>query len=111
MVFIMFGSTAYCRTIVVDNQASNASDENNGSKYLPLKTIQAGAIMALAGDTILVKGGIYREEVTPPRGGSSDNQRITYQAAKGEKVEIKGSEVIKNWVNHSGSVWKLTLSN
>jgi alpha-N-arabinofuranosidase len=34
-----------------------------------------------------------------------------YQAASGEKVVIKGSEVIKNWVNVQDDVWKVTLPN
>ena len=111
VVFIMFGSTAYCRTIVVDNQASNASDENNGSKYLPLKTIQAGAIMARAGDTILVKAGIYREEVLPLRSGTSGEKPIMYLAAPGEVVSIRASEQITTWVKQEGNLWMLELDN
>ncbi|MGE5608692.1 MAG: carbohydrate-binding protein, partial [Bacillota bacterium] len=52
-----------------------------------------------------------RERINPPRGGESDAKRIVYQAAPGEKVEIKGSEVMKNWVKVQGDVWKTTLSN
>jgi len=107
----MFGSAAYCRTIVVDNQASNASDENKGSKYLPLKTIQAGANRAVAGDTILVKGGIYREEVLPPRSGTSGEKPIMYLAAPGEDVSIRASEQITTWVKQEGHVWMLELDN
>ena len=51
--------------------------------------------------------GIYRERINPPRGGESDAKRIVYQAAAGEKVEIKGSEVVKNWVQVQGDVWKV----
>ncbi len=111
MVFMMFGSTAYCQTIVVDNQASNASDENDGSTYLPLKTIQAGALMARAGDTILVRAGIYREEVLPPRSGTSREKPIVYLAAPGEDVSIRASEQITTWVKQEGNVWMLELDN
>jgi alpha-N-arabinofuranosidase len=55
--------------------------------------------------------GVYRERINPPRGGQSDTQRITYQAAQGEKVEIKGSEAVKNWAKVQGDVWKVTLPN
>jgi hypothetical protein len=34
-----------------------------------------------------------------------------YQAAPAEKVEIKGSEVIKEWVKVLDDVWKVTLPN
>ena len=55
--------------------------------------------------------GVYRERIKPPRGGESDAKRIVYQAAAGEKVEIKGSEVVKNWVKVQDDVWKATLPN
>ncbi len=111
VVFIMFGSTAYCRTIVINNQASNASDKNNGSEELPLKTIQAGADMARAGDTILVKAGIYREYVVPPRGGTSREKPIRYLAVPGEHVSIRASEQITAWVKQDGNVWMIELDN
>ena len=34
-----------------------------------------------------------------------------YQAAPGEKVEIKGSEVVKGWEPLKGDIWEVTLSN
>ena len=58
----------------------------------PFKTISAAAAVALPGDTITVHAGIYREWVNPPRGGTSDENRITYQAAKDETVVITGSD-------------------
>ena len=55
--------------------------------------------------------GVYRERINPPRGGTSDRQRIVYQAACGQKVEIKGSEVVKGWVKVQADVWKATFPN
>jgi hypothetical protein len=43
--------------------ATDGSDESPGSKTEPLRTIQKAADTARAGDTILVRGGIYRENV------------------------------------------------
>ena len=76
----------------------NGNDSNDGSSVKPFKTISAAAQAAQPGDVITVHAGIYRERISPPRGGESDTKRIVYQAAPGEKVEIKGSEVVKNWV-------------
>ena len=51
--------------------------------------------------------GVYRERINPPRGGKSDDTRIVYQAVPGEKVEIKGSELIKGWTKVQKDVWKV----
>lgn len=91
--------------------AKNGDDHNKGTKESPFLTIQKAADLALPGDIIIVHEGVYRERVTPPRGGNSDLERITYRAAKGEKVEIKGSEIINNWEQFSGTVWKATVPN
>ncbi|MCX6972774.1 MAG: DUF1565 domain-containing protein, partial [Verrucomicrobia bacterium] len=72
--------------------SSHGSDASDGSKSAPLKTISAAASKAQPGDTITVQEGIYRERINPPRGGTADDKRITYQAAPGAKVVIKGSE-------------------
>jgi hypothetical protein len=86
-------------------------DANRGTKSSPLRTIQRAADLAQAGDVIIVHEGVYRERITPPRGGTSDKKRIVYQAAKGEKVQIKGSEPIKNWAKVQNDVWKATVPN
>ena len=91
--------------------AKTGNDANSGTIESPLHTIQAAANQAQAGDVITVHEGVYREEVTPPRGGISDEKRITYQAYEGEKVEIKGSEVIENWIEESKGIWKVEVDN
>ena len=91
--------------------ATNGIDSNDGSPVAPLRTIQHAADLAQPGDTVTVHTGIYRERINPPRGGTSDTLRITYQAAPGEKVTITGSEPVKNWIKVKGDVWKATLPN
>ena len=63
-------------------------DANDGSAARPLRTLSQAARLAQPGDVITVQGGVYRERVNPPRGGQSDERRIVYQAAPGEKVVI-----------------------
>lgn len=89
----------------------NGENNQNGSAARPLKTISAAALLAQPGDTITVHEGTYRERVTPPRGGESAARRIVYQAAEGEKVVIKGSEVARDWKPVRPGVWKVTLPN
>lgn len=91
--------------------AIKGSDTNMGSETSPFKTISKAAQVAIEGDVITVHGGVYREWVNPPRGGKSDTERIIYRAASGEKVELKGSEVVNSWVNVEGGLWKLELPN
>lgn len=86
-------------------------DENSGTFEMPFRTISKAAEIARAGDTITVHQGTYRENINPPHGGSSDKVRIVYRAAPGEKVSIKGSEIIKNWVHFKGTVWKVSIPN
>jgi alpha-N-arabinofuranosidase len=76
-----------------------------------LLTISAAAALAQPGDVITVHAGIYRERVTPPRGGPSDARRIVYQAAPGERVKITGAESVKNWTRVNQIVWKIVLPN
>lgn len=91
--------------------SANGSDKNDGSSARPYKTISAAAQVAQPGDTITVHEGIYRERVTPPRGGESDAKRIVYQAAAGEKAVIKGSEAVKDWQKVENDTWKVVIPN
>ena len=91
--------------------ALTGKNSNAGTQSAPFLTIQRAAEAAQPGNTITVHEGVYREQVNPPRGGDSDAKRIVYQAVSGEKVEIKGSEVVKTWEKVEGDVWKTTLPN
>ena len=91
--------------------ALGGNDTNSGTPPAPLRTIQRAADLAQPGDMITVHEGVYRERISPPRGGESATKRIIYQAAPGEKVEIKGSEVVTNWVKVQNDTWKVTLPN
>ncbi|HPD30709.1 MAG TPA: right-handed parallel beta-helix repeat-containing protein [Phycisphaerae bacterium] len=91
--------------------AVNGRDSNSGTQAEPLRTIQRAADLAQPGDVITVYSGVYRERINPPRGGESDANRIVYRAAPGQKVEIKGSEVVKDWLKVQEDTWKVTLPN
>lgn len=64
---------------------------------------------AYPGDVVTVHEGIYRERINPPRGGTSDEQRIVYQAALNEEVVIKGSESVSGWCHIQNDTWELIL--
>jgi hypothetical protein len=87
------------------------SDSNDGSAFMPFRTISAAIKFAFPGDTITVHTGTYREWVNPIRGGENDSKRIVYRAAPGEKAEIKGSEIIRGWKKVKDNVWKVVIPN
>jgi len=87
------------------------NDDATGTELSPFRTIGQAAQVAFPGDVITVHVGVYREWVNPPRGGDSDDNRIVYRAAPGERVEIKGSEQIKTWQKEKNGLWKVVLPN
>jgi alpha-N-arabinofuranosidase len=89
----------------------SGDDSSLGSRTRPFKTISAAVTVAQPGDVITVHAGIYREHVNPPRGGLSEEKRITYQAAPGESVVITGSEIVGNWSRVTNDTWKVALPN
>ncbi len=91
--------------------ATTGSDIADGSEDRPFRTINRAASVAQAGDTVVVHEGVYREWVDPRHGGRSDQRRITYEAAPGEHVVIKGSERVTGWEPVVGTVWKVTVPN
>jgi alpha-N-arabinofuranosidase len=91
--------------------SSTGLDGNPGTEARPFKTISAAASVAGPGDTVTVHEGVYRERINPPRGGSSDKKRIVYQAAQGDKVVIKGSEIVKGWKKLQNDTWQVSIPN
>ncbi|WP_129337683.1 DUF1565 domain-containing protein [Cellulomonas endophytica] len=91
--------------------ATTGSDDADGSSARPLRTVSRAALLAEPGDTVTVHAGEYREWVRPARGGLSDRRRITYRAAPGEHVVLKGSERVTGWVPTTGTVWRAEVPN
>ena len=112
LIFIIalmsFPSTLWAREYHV---SVNGNDSDDGSVSHPFKTISRAAQFAQPGDEVIVHAGTYREWINPARGGESDSKRIVYRAAAGEKVEIKGSEVITGWKKEKEGVWKVIIPN
>ena len=91
--------------------STQGSDLNNGDIQNPFRTISKAATVAVAGDVIRVRGGIYRERVAPQNSGMNDECRIVYEAFENEKPIIKGSELIRGWEWLEDKVWKVVLPN
>ena len=90
--------------------AKNGNDKNKGTADAPFLTISRAASVLEERDTVIVHEGVYRETVAPARGARSEHGRITYEAAKGEKVVVTGAEVVGGWVR-DGAVWHTAVEN
>jgi alpha-L-arabinofuranosidase len=86
------------------------SDTAAGTADAPFRSISKAAQKAMPGDVVTVHEGLYRERITPPRGGTAD-ARIVYRAAPGETAEIRGSEMVTGWENVKEDTWKAVLPN
>ena len=72
--------------------APTGSDENDGSQQAPWKTLQHAANVVKAGETVFVRGGTYRENITIRSSGSETFGYITFQAYPGEIPVISGED-------------------
>ena len=90
--------------------AKSGNDQNLGTYESPFLTISKAAKIAEEGDTVIVHEGVYRECVSPEFGSRSAFLPITYVAAEGEKVVIKGSEEVGEW-KKDGDFWCASVKN
>ncbi len=81
------------------SQTPNASDDNDGSKEYPFRTIGKAASLAKAGDTVIVHEGTYREILTPKNDGTAKSP-ITFKAADGDRVILSANEPVENIVEY-----------
>jgi parallel beta-helix repeat protein len=114
----------HAATYYVDGTNPKAADTNPGTEVSPWKTIaRAGKAAELKpGDTVLIKGGVYREYADISVSGAQ-GRPITFAAAPGARVVIKGSEIIRgkwthlaDWADKTASLadkrtWKITLGD
>ncbi len=98
-------------SFVVATDAANASDSNPGTAAAPWKTLKKAASVAKAGQTVLVRAGIYYETLAPMSSGTAGNL-ITFKAYPGDeckgpfagrksdcRVVIDGQNIRENGIN------------
>ncbi|HHG83811.1 MAG TPA: T9SS type A sorting domain-containing protein [Bacteroidetes bacterium] len=96
ILFLIFSSNLHANTFYV---ATNGLDTSPGTAAQPWKTIQKAANLLLAGDTVLIKAGTYKERVTVQHSGNS-NQYIVFSNYQNEVVTIDGDGL--TWGNWNG---------
>src|SRR4051812_14938410 len=85
--------------------STSGNDANAGSLDYPFRSIQRAADFAGPGDTVLIRGGVYRETVRPARSGNSGDP-VTFRPYNNETVTVSGADVVGNWSNYSGHVYR-----
>jgi hypothetical protein len=76
----------------VDKNHSVASDTNTGTENQPWLSIQKAANVAVAGDTVYIKAGVYNEKVTVQNSGRPGIP-ITFMAYPGETPILDGTGI------------------
>ena len=93
---------SFSKTYYVDNNSARANDNGPGTRERPFRTINKAAQVLQPGERVVIASGTYRECVRPVRGGAGPAQMISYEAAPGATVFVKGSEILKDgWQQES----------
>lgn len=103
LLFFFFSITSFANTYYV---SANGSDSSPGTKEYPFLTIQKAQSLAAPGDTVLIRGGIYRMQpsqihsysriqafVTLLDKSGTNGKRIHYWAYPNERPVFDFSEV------------------
>jgi len=83
-------------TFEVAQREPAARDDGPGSRAEPWKTVGRAVQQVRAGDTILIRDGVYREQVRIRSHGLPD-QPIRLEAAPGAHVVLTGADQISDW--------------
>jgi hypothetical protein len=102
---LTIGALEYPTVYYVDPRHPAASDEPAwGYPAVPLASLAKACATAQPGETILLRGGVYREVLAPMNNG------VTVRAMKGEKVRISGADLIEGWKREVDGSWSATVA-
>lgn len=79
--------------------APTGSDTASGSISSPLRTIKAAVSKSPSGGTIVMRTGVYREELGTP------SKSFTLQPYPNEEAWLDGSEIVTGWAQ-DGTAWR-----
>ncbi len=96
--------------------ATNGSDANPGTLSRPLATLKKALTTARAGQSVVVRGGVYRQGVTGPvdtklgTTWTTPAANVKIQAYPGETVWFDGSDPVGSWRADSSTRWSAPWS-
>jgi hypothetical protein len=98
------GALEYPNVYYVDPRHPAACDEPAwGYPAVPLASLSKACAIAQPGETIILRGGVYREVLAPKNDG------VTILAMNGEKVTISGADLIEGWKRQIDGGWSAPL--
>ncbi len=98
------GALEYPNVYYVDPRHPAACDEPAwGYPAVPLASLAKACAIAQPSETIILRGGVYREVLAPQSDG------VTVRAMKGEKVTISGADLIEGWQRQADGSWSASL--
>lgn len=102
---------------VAPNGVNDTAVGRGKSLGMPYKTIDYAADRAVAGETVYIRTGTYREAITPSRSGTA-NAPIIFKPYNNETVIVTGLNLITpgsggagQWAVDTGSVYKIQLTS
>jgi len=88
ILLLLVPGPAYCAQTYYVSTAGN--DSNPGTFAQPFRTVQHSANVAAAGDTVLIRGGVYNEYLTVDRSGAV-GAPIVFASFAGETAVLDGT--------------------
>jgi hypothetical protein len=102
---VTVGGLEYPNVYYIDPRHPAATDDPPwGYPAVPLASLTKACEVAQPGETIVLRGGLYRTTLRPANAG------VTFRAMKGENVIISGADLIEGWRRESGGSWSAPLS-
>ncbi len=102
---VTLGALEFPNVYYVDPRHPAAADEPGwGYPAVPLASLTKACAIAQPGETILLRGGVYREILAPKNAG------VTVRAMTGEQVTISGADLIEGWQREGDGSWSAPLA-
>jgi Protein of unknown function (DUF1565) len=101
---VTIGALEFPNVYYVNPRHPAAADEPAwGYPAVPLATLAKACAVAKPGETIVLRGGVYRETLRPVSDG------VSIRAMKGEKPAISGADLIEGWTRQADGSWSAPL--
>jgi hypothetical protein len=100
------GALEYPNVYYVDPRHPAATDKPGwGYPAVPLATLARACELAQPGETVVLRGGVYRDTLWPRANG------VTFRVRDGEHVTLSLADLIDGWTRGTAGTWSAALSS